>query len=576
MPRQGGIAIFRGTGHALPMRIPIKLALALAAGATAAAQTAPQDPDQATADRMLEHVKVLSSDGYEGRAPGSAGEELSVNYLTQEFSKLGLLPGNPDGTYIQKVPLVGIVSTATTSFAVGGKTLTPAVLNEYIAVSRHVVPTVDVKDSEIVFVGYGVVAPEYGWDDFKGVDVRGKTVIMLINDPPVPDPNDPTKLDEKMFKGKAMTYYGRWTYKYEEASAKGAAACLIVHETGPAGYPFAVVAGSWGRENFSLETPDGNANRVAVEGWLTLDFAKSLFSAAGLDFDTLKASAVRKDFRPVDFNAKATFSISNKIRPLASRNVLARIEGSDPARRDEYVIYSAHWDHLGRNPRLKGDQIYNGAADNAMGCAGVLEIARELAALPAGERPRRSILFLTVTAEEQGLLGSEYYAQHPLYPLTKTLADINIDGMQCAGPSRDIEVVGYGNSTLDDVAAQLLREEGRVLVPETDPEKGHFYRSDHFEFAKVGVPAFYTNAGLDIIGKPADYGRMRRDYYVANDYHKVSDEIKPWWDLRGAAQDAALLAQMGLRIAQGDTWPEWKPGCEFKSRRDQMMAGAPH
>jgi Zn-dependent M28 family amino/carboxypeptidase len=450
------------------------------------------------------------------------------------------------------------------------------VLNDFVAVSRHVAPKVEVKDSEIVFVGYGVVAPEYGWDDFKGVDVRGKTVVMLVNDPPVRDPKDPTKLDDSMFKGKAMTYYGRWTYKYEEASAKGAAACLIVHETGPAGYPWLVVAGSWGRENFSLRTPDGDAGRVAVEGWLTLAYAKTLFTAAGFDFDALKAAAVRRDFRPVDLKARATFSISNRIRPLASKNVVARLDGSDPSRRGEFVIYSAHWDHLGRNPRLKGDQIFNGAADNALGCAGILEIARSFSNLPAAERPRRSVLFLAVTAEEQGLLGSEFYAQHPLYPLTKTLADINIDGMQRAGPSRDIEVVGYGNSTLDDVAGEILRDEGRVLVPETDTEKGHFYRSDHFEFAKLGVPSFYTNSGLDVIGRPADYGRMRRDEYVANDYHKVTDEIKPWWDLRGAAEDADMLFRMGLRIAQGGTWPEWKPGCEFKARRDEMMAGAPH
>ncbi len=557
------------------MRIPPGKAFILAACATAAAQAPAQDPDQQAADRMLEHVRVLSSDEFEGRAPGTAGEELSVAYLRQEYSKLGLLPGNPDGTFIQDVPLVGIVSTPAASFEVGGATLTPAILNEYIAVSRHVVPAVDVRDSELVFVGYGVVAPEYGWDDYKGADMRGKTLVMLINDPPVRDPHDPTKLDEKMFKGKAMTYYGRWTYKFEEASAKGAAACLIVHETGPAGYPWAVVAGSWGRENFSLQTPDGDARRVPVEGWLTLAYAKSLFAAAALDFDALKAAAVEKDFHPVSLRAKATFAVANKVRPLSSRNVVAKLEGSDPSLRDEYIIYSAHWDHLGRNPRLKGHQIFNGAADNALGSAGVLEIARMFTSLPTGERPRRSILFLSVTAEEQGLLGSEYYAQHPLYPLTKTLADINIDGMQCAGPARDIQVVGFGNSTLDDVAAAVLREDGRVLVPETDTEKGHFYRSDHFEFAKVGVPAFYTNSGLDVIGKPADYGRMRRDEYVSTDYHKVTDVIKPWWDLRGAAQDARVLFQMGLAVARGDAWPQWKAGCEFKGRRDAMMAGAP-
>ncbi len=556
------------------MQLPRTVVFVSAVAVAAAAQVPPPASDGAAADRMLEHVRVLSSDEFGGRAPGTPGEELSVNYLTKEFTGLGLLPGNPDGTFIQSVPLVGITSTSRLSFEAGGKTIVPAALNDYIAVTRHVAPQVEVKDSDVVFVGYGVVAPEYGWDDFKGVDVRGKTVIMLINDPPVRDPNDPTKLDEKMFKGKAMTYYGRWTYKYEEAAAQGAAACLIVHETGPAGYPWAVVAGSWGRENFSLETPDGNAHRASVEGWLTLAFAKDLFAAAGYDFDTLKTAAVRKDFRPVEFKAKASVAVTCKIRPLASRNVIAKLEGADPARRGEYVIYSAHWDHLGTNPRLKGHQIFNGAADNALGCAGLLEIARQFAGLPAAERPKRTILFLAVTAEEQGLLGSEYYGSHPLYPLTKTLADINIDGMQKAGIARDIEVVGFGNSTLEDVAADVLRSEGRVLAPEPDTEKGHFYRSDHFEFAKVGVPSFYTNGGLDVIGQPADYGRMRRDEYVAADYHKVTDQIKPWWDLKGAAADAEMLFQMGRKVAQGDTWPEWKPGCEFKARRDAMMAGA--
>ena len=554
------------------MRHIVNLALLLAAGATAVAQTPMQDSNQAAANRMLETIRVLSSDEYEGRAPGSHGEELSVNYLTQAFQGLGLKPGNPDGTYIQKVPMVGIVSETHASFEVGGKTLTPAWINDFIAVSRRVSPQVDVKSSDVVFVGYGVVAPEYGWDDFKGVDVRGKTVVMLINDPPVRDPKDPSRLDDTMFKGKAMTYYGRWTYKYEEATSKGAAACIIVHETGPAAYPFGVVISSWGRENFSLQTPDGAASRVAVEGWITRDYAQTLFAAAGYDFETLKAAAVSKDFHPVDFKMKANFSVANKTRPLDSQNVIAKLEGSDPALKEQYVIYSAHWDHLGRNPHLKGDQIFNGAADNASGCAGILEIARKYAALPEAERPKRTLLFLAVTGEEQGLLGSEYDAQHPLYPLNRTLADINIDGMQLAGPSLDIEVVGYGNSTLDDVAGDILKSTGRILVPETDPEKGSFYRSDHFEFAKAGVPAFYTKSGLQIVGKPADYGRMRRDEYIAKDYHKVTDEIKPWWDLYGAAMDADLLYRIGLTVAQGDTWPAWKPGCEFKARRDAMLA----
>jgi Zn-dependent M28 family amino/carboxypeptidase len=552
------------------------LALVLAAGATAGAQTPSQDPQQAASDRILEHIKVLSSDDFEGRGPGTEGENKSVAYLQGEFTKLGLLPGNPDGTYVQNVPLVGVVSTTQASFTIGSTMMPLAWINDFVAVTRHTTPTVEVKDSDIVFVGYGIIAPEYGWDDFKGVDVRGKTVVMLINDPPVPDPNDPTKLDEKMFKGKAMTYYGRWTYKYEEAAAQGAAACLIVHETGPAGYPFAVVAGSWGRENFDLETPDGNAGRAKVEGWMTLDCAKRLFAAAGFDFETLKAAAVRKDFHPVDFKATANITVTTKVRTIDSRNVIAKLQGSDPALSDQYVIFSAHWDHLGRNPKLKGDQIFNGALDNASGCAAILEIAREFTLLAPAERPRRSILFMAVTAEEQGLLGSRYYSEHPLYPLTHTLADINIDVIQPAGPSRDLQDVSYGYTTLDDVAAAVLAKQGRVLIPNLEPEKGGIFRSDQFEFSKVGVPSFYTSRGVDIVGKPPGYGQMRRDEYVANDYHKVSDEIKPWWDMRGAALDADTLFQVGMQVAQSDTWPQWMPGSEFKARRDAMMAGSPH
>jgi Zn-dependent M28 family amino/carboxypeptidase len=523
---------------------------------------------------MLGTIRVLSSNEFEGRAPGTPAEEKAVSYMKWEFERLGLEPGNPDGSYFQDVPMIGILSCAHASFQVGGRTLEPAILNDIVAVSRHVAPEVKVDGSDIVFIGYGCAAPEYNWDDFKGVDVRGKTVICLINDPPVRDPRDPARLDDSVFKGKAMTYYGRWTYKFEEASAKGAAACLIVHETGPAGYPFSVVQGSWGRENFVLETPDGNAGRVAVEGWLSLSYAKSLFAAAGFDFEALKADAVRRDFRPVDLHAKASFRVTNKTRGIASRNVAARIPGTDPALGDQCVIFSAHWDHLGRNPKLRGDQIFHGALDNASGCAGILEIARTFALLPAGERPRRSLLFLAFTGEEQGLLGSEYYASHPLYPLNRTLADINIDVMENAGPSRDLQAVGYGNSTLDDLAASILAREGRRLIPEEDPEKGSFYRSDHFEFSKAGVPSFYTKVGTDIVGRPPGYGRQRRDEYVADDYHKVTDVIKPWWDLRGAAQDAHLFYEMGLALADGDSWPAWKAGSEFKATRDAMMAQA--
>jgi Zn-dependent M28 family amino/carboxypeptidase len=561
------------------MRLTQGLALILAAATTAGAQTTPPTADDAAAARIVEHIRVLSSDAFEGRAPGSAGEDKAIAYLQQEFVKEGLQPGNPDGTFLQNVPMVGILSTITTTISTGGKTLTPMLVNDYVAVSRRIAPSAEVKDSGIVFVGYGVVAPEYGWDDFKGVDVRGKTVVMLVNDPPVPDPRDPSKLDDSMFKGKAMTYYGRWTYKYEEASAKGAAACLIVHETGPAGYPFAVLSGSLGRENFVLESPDGNAGRPAVEGWLTLAYARTLFAAAGQDYDALKAAAVRKDFHPVEFNATASFTVANKIRPLLSRNVIAKLPGADAARGAEYVVYSGHWDHLGRNPRLKGDQIFHGAADDASGCAAMLEIAHEMMALPPAQRPQRTLLFMAFTAEEQGLLGSEYYCKHPLYPLVKTLADINIDGtggLQTAGPSRDIEIEGYGNSTLDDVAAGVLARDGRVVRPDSQPEKGYFYRADHFEFAKVGVPGIATSSGTDIIGKPDGFGIAHRDTYIADDYHKVTDVIKPWWDMRGGARDVDFFVKMGLELSATTDWPQWKPGCEFKARRDDMMAAAAH
>jgi Zn-dependent M28 family amino/carboxypeptidase len=525
-----------------------------------------------SADSLRARVTTLASDEFEGRGPATPGEEKTVAYLEREFRNAGLQPGNPDGTFVQKVPMIGITSKVDSRFAAGGRELTFTPITEYTAQSRRLAPRIDVKDTDIVFVGYGVVAPEYGWDDYKGVDVRGKTVVMLVNDPPVVDPQT-GRLDDKVFKGRAMTYYGRWTYKYEIASAKGAAACLIVHETGPAGYPFAVLGSTWGREGFDLVTPDRNASRVAVEGWLTLDAATRLFAAAGEDYAALKAAAVRPDFRPVPMKAKATFTVAQTTREVASRNVIAKLDGSDPRRRDEYVIYTAHWDHLGRDPKLPGDQIFNGAMDNATGTAMLLELAQAFAALPPAQRPKRSLLFLAVTAEEKGLLGARYYAENPLYPLVKTLANLNIDGGQRIGPARDIEVIGYGNSTLEDVAAAILKKQGRTLTPDTEPEKGYFYRSDHFEFAKQGVPAFYTHFGKEIIGQPPGYGKQRADEFTANDYHKVSDEVKPWWNFEGTAADTRLFFEIGREVANAERWPEWKPGTEFKAKRDAMLKG---
>ena len=521
-----------------------------------------------TGESILQHTNRLASDGFEGRAPGTAGEDSSVAYLTEQFKGMGLAPGNPDGTYTQPVSLIGYTSRPELTISAGGRTMRPAFPQDFVGVSRRNATDVRVDNSNLVFVGYGVVAPEYGWDDYKGLDVTGKTIVMLINDPAVPDPNDSTKLDSAMFKGRAMTYYGRWTYKYEIASEKGAAAAIIVHETGPAGYPYEVVIGSWGRENFDVKT-DGPTNRVAAESWMRLDKAKELFRTAGLNFDSLKKAAARKDFRPVALNAKATFRVRNQVREIQSRNVLAKLEGSDSALKDEYVIYTAHWDHLGKDTTLKGDQIFNGALDNGTGTAALLTLAKAYKALPTP--PARSILFLAVTAEEFGLLGAKWYATHPLYPLNKTLANVNMDGVNQWGRTKDVTVVGYGNSTLDDLLGSVLAGNSRTTRPDPEPEKGFFYRSDHFEFAKQGVPSLYIDSGTEYVGKDSAYSQQKRDEYTNNDYHKPSDQVKPDWDLSGAAEDLQALFQVGYRVAQTDRWPEWKPGTEFKAKRDSML-----
>jgi Zn-dependent M28 family amino/carboxypeptidase len=525
--------------------------------------------DAITPDGLLAHIKTLSSDEYEGRSPGTHGEDLTVAYLTGQFKQMGLKPGNPDGTYVQKVPLVGYTSKSQVEITAKGKKLAMTPRTDYVTSSRRYTDETKVPTSDIVFVGYGVVAPEYQWDDYKGVDVKGKTILMLVNDPPVPDPNDPSKLDDKMFKGKAMTYYGRWTYKYEIASEKGAAAALIIHETGPAGYPFEVVGSRHGREDFDIQKADKNMSRVPVEGWITYDKAAELCKMAGQDLAALKKSAVSKDFRPVALDAKASFDIKNTLREVDSHNVIAKVEGSDPQLKNQYVIYTAHWDHLGRDTSLKGDQIFNGALDNASGTAGLLELA--LAFSKLSPAPKRSILFLSVTGEERGLLGSKYYAENPLYPLKDTLADINMDGLVFYGRTKDVSVVGLGNSTLDDITAEVAKSQGRITVGEAEPEKGHYYRSDHFEFARQGVPALYAKGGIEVVGKPEGYGLQKQKEYVANDYHKVSDEVKPDWDPSGAVEDLQLLLQVGYKVAEADKFPEWKEGAEFKAKRDAML-----
>lgn len=530
------------------------------------------------ADALLAHVKELSSDRFEGRAPGTDGEALTVGYLVDQFRRIGLKPGNSDGTFVQRVPLVGIAAagsplTLAKAMPRGREERHLAWKDDVVAWTTRVTDRASLDRSELVFVGYGVVAPEYGWDDYKGLDVKGKTLVMLINDPPVLDPDSPSDLDPKLFGGRAMTYYGRWTYKFEIAAEKGAAGALIVHETGPAGYPFSVVQGSNLGEKFHLSTADRNMNHVAVEGWMTEEQGRATLAWAGRDFDELKASAATRDFTPVPLGIDASIALENTLRPVESRNVLARLDGRDPDLRDELVVYTAHWDHLGIGPEVDGDRIYNGARDNAVGVAGMLEIARAFTRLPSPTR--RSILFLATTAEEQGLLGSEFYSRKPVHPLAKTAAAINIDGLNVHGRTRDLVLIGSGASELDDYVRDAAGEQGRLIRPDPEPEKGFYYRSDHFNFAREGVPALNPEEGTDYIGKPSDFARRVRDEWTEHDYHKPSDTVKSDWDLRGAREDLKLFMAVGYRVAESDRFPEWRPGHEFKAKRDAMLAAAP-
>jgi Zn-dependent M28 family amino/carboxypeptidase len=527
---------------------------------------------QLDAERLLSDIAVLAHDSLLGRAPGTEGETKTVAFLTAQFAAAGLEPGNPDGSWVQEVDLVGITGTPSAKVTVRGEAIAMVPRDDYVAVSRHVVPEVQVTESELVFVGYGVVAPEFGWDDYKDVDVRGKTIVMLVNDPAVPDPADSTRLDPASFRGDAMTYYGRWTYKYEIAAQRGAAGAIIIHEDGPAGYPWEVVRGGWSGERMDTRSADGNVGRAAVEGWITTPKARELFTAAGQDFDALKHAAARTDFRPVPLNGTASFTIAQELRDVRSSNVVARLPGSDPVLRDEVIVYTAHWDHFGIGEPVDGDSIYNGARDNASGTAALVELAR--AFVEAGA-PKRSIVFLAVTAEEQGLLGSKWYAEQPLYPLERTLANINVDVLNAWGPTRDVVVVGSGSTTLEDILGEVAAREGRVLAPDPEPSKGFFYRSDHFEFAKQGVPALYVDEGDEYTGKAAGYGQEKRDDWTARLYHKPQDEVDPRWEMAGAIADLRLLYYVGREVAESETWPTWKDGTEFKAVREASLRATP-
>ncbi len=518
-----------------------------------------------TPERLMAHVQALASDAFEGRQPGTRGEDLTVDYLEEQFREIGLEPGNPDGSYVQTVPLISYTPRPSARFQVAGETLEPSFPDQYVARSRHFEPETVLEDSELVFVGYGVVAPEYDWDDYKGLELEGRTALVLVNDPPVPHPDDPERLDPDVFRGEAMTYYGRWTYKYEIGAELGADAVIVIHETGPAGYPFDVISGAFGGENFDVPAADVS-DRLITEAWVDEGTARRIFDAAGHDFDELKARAAGRDFEPVVLDGTAEFRIETELREIESRNVVARLPGSDPELRDEHVIYTAHWDHFGVDDE---GNVYNGAVDNATGTSGLVEVGRAFATL--SEPPPRSVLFLAVTAEENGLLGAHWYVENPLYPLERTLAAINMDTMNPWGRTNDIEVIGYGSNTLEELVETEAAAQGRMVRPDAAPELGYYYRSDHFEFARVGVPALYTKGGVDYLGQPESWGEERWARWTAEDYHTPSDTIGDDWDLSGMTEDTRLLFRVGYRVARAEEWPRWYEDSEFRAAREAMM-----
>jgi Zn-dependent M28 family amino/carboxypeptidase len=543
----------------LEKKLAVALTALLAAGC-AAGPGAPRALDLITEQALRSHIAVLASDEFEGRAPASRGEELTLAYLERELRAAGIQPGNR-GSFLQPVPLVSIAADpnmALTIRGAGGE----AVLrygDDMIAWTKRVVPEASIAGSELVFVGYGVVAPEYGWNDYEGLDVAGKTVVMLVNDPGF-GTGDPA-----LFTGRAMTDDVGGPERLGGATWRAPPAALIVHETEPASYGWDVVSGSWSGEQFGLVAADRNMSRVAVEGWLTEPAARSLFSRAGQDFEALKRAALSRSFRPVPLGLNASITVRNTIRESVSHNVVGVLPGRE--RPDEYVLYTGHWDHLGRD----GDQIYNGAVDNASGTAGLLVLARAFAALQP--RPARSIVFLPVTAEEQGLLGSAHYAENPVFPLARTVGVINIDVLNYIGPTRDITVVGYGNSELDRFVDEVAADFGRAVMPDQRPEAGVFYRSDHFSFAKQGVPALYPNMGRDMVVGGVERGRALAEAYNAERYHKPTDVYSPDQDWSGGAEDLKLFFEIGRRLAESREWPNWRPGNEFRAARDAQRAG---
>ena len=530
---------------------------ALLAGCAAAPTAAP--PVAISATEYQRHIVTLASDEFEGRKPGTAGERKTVDYLVAEFKKLGLKPGNR-GAWTQEVPIVEITAGSDAELSLGEASL--AYGKDMVIWTKRVATEVSLTESPLVFVGHGVVAPEAGWNDYAGVDMRGKTAVILINDPGF------ATRDEKLFRGRAMTYYGRWTYKFEEAARQGAAAAIIIHDDEPAAYPWDTVQNSWMGPQLDTASPDGNAGRIAIEGWVTRAAGEALLQANGLTYADLVQAASRPGFKPIELRQQAGGRLRNAIRRASSSNVLAMIPGSK--RPDEVVVYMAHWDHLGRSLGRSGDNIFNGALDNASGTAGMLAIAKAFAESP--RRPERSVVFLGLTLEESGLLGSAYYAANPVFPLRQTVAALNMDALSWGGPTRDVSVIGFGASELEEYLAAAAKTQDRVLREEPTPEKGFFYRSDHFNFAKVGVPALYFKMGVEDRENGVEWARAKQAEFTLRDYHKPSDEWRPGTDLRGSLEDLELLYAVGARLAREKRFPQWYPTSEFRAARDRAFA----
>ena len=499
---------------------------------------------------IREPLKTLASDEFEGRLPTTEGEKKTIDFLVSEFKKAGLKPGNGD-SFLQKVELMEITADADMTMTIGDNTF--AYKKDMVASSKREQNTVSLENSELVFVGYGVNAPEYNWNDYEGLDVEGKTVVMLINDPGFENPKG------GKFQGTTMTYYGRWSYKYEEASRQGAAGAIIVHETAPASYGWSVVANSWSGPQYGLVSKDKGASRVAVEGWLTLDAAKKVFSDAGLNFDEEKANAMKGPYNKA-MDIAASVTVKNTFKKSESNNVIATLEGSEMP--DEHVIYTAHWDHLGKDESKEGDQIYNGAHDNATGTAAILAMAKAYGELTPA--PKRSVSFLVVTAEEQGLLGSKYYASNPVIPIENTVANINMDAMNVLGKTKNVAVVGMGKSEMEDYLKSAASKQGRTLTQEDRPEAGYYYRSDHFSFAKQGVPALYAEGGNEPADDETAKYRKRMNVIVTGCYHQVCDEYREDWDLSGIVQDTQMLFDVGVNVSNAEAWPKWNETSEFQ------------